>query len=295
MGESAPPSVVAVLGAGTMGAGIAECFAVAGAAVRLFDVDPLALERGRERVAVSTRRAEERGRLDSGVADQALSRIEYGTELADSVAGALLVIEAAPERIELKIDLFERLDRCAEASAVLASNTSALSPTRFAATSSSPERVVGMHFFNPVPRMRLVEVVRAEQSSEETVRRAVEASTAIGKEPVVVADLPGFATTRLSALAGNEAFYMLMDGVAGAAEIDRAVRLGANHPVGPLELTDMVGLDVRLNILEHLHDAWGERFRPCPLLRRLVDAGRLGRKTGHGVYRYDEYGQRIPT
>jgi 3-hydroxybutyryl-CoA dehydrogenase len=276
-----------------MGAGIAESFATAGAEVRLYDVDPLALERGRERIAASTGRAEERGRLAAGVGARALGRVELGTELEASVAGAGLVVEAAPERIELKLDLFERLDRAADPAAILASNTSALSPTRLAAATSRPDRVLGLHFFNPVPRMGLVEVVRGDRSSEETVARAVRAVRAIAKEPVVVADLPGFATTRLSALAGNEAFYMWMDGVAEAAEIDRAVRLGANHPVGPLELADMVGLDVRLAILDHLHQAWGEKFRPCPLLRRLVAAGRLGRKTGHGVYRYDADGRRL--
>jgi len=286
-------SPVAVVGAGTMGAGIAQAFAAAGASVRLRDVSAEALAAARARIETSARRAEERGHLPAGTADGTLARIATTTDLSQAVAGARLVVEAAPERIELKLELFAELDGHADPDAVLATNTSALSPTQLAAATATPERVVGLHFFNPVPRMRLVELVRAEQASPATVERAAAACRAIGKEVVIVRDLPGFATTRLSALAGNEAFQMLMEGVASAEEIDAAVRLGANHPLGPLELADLVGLDVRLNILEHLQRAWGDRFRPCPLLVTLVRAGRLGRKTGHGVYRYDDDGRRI--
>jgi 3-hydroxybutyryl-CoA dehydrogenase len=262
---------VAVIGAGTMGAGIAEVFAAAGDAVVLYDAD----------VAVREAAAERAGAAPA-------------SSLEEAVANASLAIEAVPEQLELKRRVFAAVDAAAPRQAILATNTSGLSVTEIAAACARPASVLGLHFFNPVPRMRLVEVVRGRATSDDTVDRARRACEAAGKETVVVRDVPGFATTRLSALAGNEAFHMLADGVGEAEDIDRAVRLGLNHPMGPLELADLVGLDVRLNILSHLHEALGERFRPAPLLHELVGQGRLGRKTGRGIYRYDSEGRRPP-
>ena len=234
------------------------------------------------------------GRLPEAAARTARPCLRPCPELADALSVVDLVVEAAPERLEVKLDVFRALDALAPAHAVLATNTSALSPTRLATVTSRPGLVLGMHFFNPVSRMRLVELVRADQTVDEAVELARAVSHRMGKTVVVVDDVPGFVTTRLSALAGNEAFFMLMERVASAEEIDEAVRSGANHPMGPLELADLVGLDVRLHILEHLHRTFGEKFRPCPLLVRYVNAGRLGRKTGHGVYRYGPDGARLP-
>jgi 3-hydroxybutyryl-CoA dehydrogenase len=197
------------------------------------------------------------------------------------------VIEAVPEKIELKLELFAALDRHAPKHAVLASNTSSLSVTEMAAVTSRPAQVVGMHFFNPVHRMKLLEVVRALQTSDATLDAACAAGVAMGKECVVVRESPGFVTTRINAMIGNEAFYMLQEGVASARDIDKALKLGLNHPMGPFELVDLVGLDTRLAILRFLHRTLGEKFRPCPLMEQYVAAGRLGRKSGRGVYEYE--------
>ena len=263
---------VAVIGAGTMGLGIAQTFASAGVEVRLHDASAQARERATAR---------------------ALACLSVLPDLDQALSGAKLVIEAVPESLDLKLQVFERAGAGADDDAILATNTSSLSPTRIAAATDAPERVLGMHFFNPVPRMALVELIRGERTDDETLAAAERACRAIDKQTIVVRDRPGFATSRLSTLAGNEAFYMLMEGVASAEDIDKAARLGANHPLGPLELADLVGLDVRLDILRHMHRSWGEKFRPCPLLVTLVDAGRLGRKTGHGVYRYGDDGTRL--
>jgi 3-hydroxybutyryl-CoA dehydrogenase len=196
------------------------------------------------------------------------------------------VIEAAPERIDLKIALMGEIDRYAPASAIVATNTSALSITEMAGASANPARVAGMHFFNPVHRMKLVEIVRALHSSDVTLASIESVAKAMGKETVVVRESPGFITTRVNATIGNEAFFMLMEGVASARDIDKALKLGLNHPMGPFELVDLVGLDTRLSILEYLHKSLGEKYRPCPLLAEYVQAGRLGRKVGRGVYDY---------
>jgi 3-hydroxybutyryl-CoA dehydrogenase len=203
-----------------------------------------------------------------------------------ALGGADLVIEAGPERMDLKLKLFAEIDRAAPANAVVATNTSALSITEMAGTLKQPARVAGMHFFNPVHKMKLIEIVRALESSPETIATVEAVSRKMGKETVLVSESPGFITTRVNASIGNEAFYMLMEGVASARDIDKALKLGLNHPMGPFELVDLVGLDTRLSILEYLHRSMGEKYRPCPLLVQYVKAGRLGKKVGKGVYEY---------
>jgi 3-hydroxybutyryl-CoA dehydrogenase len=198
------------------------------------------------------------------------------------------VIEAVPEEMELKLEIFTILDKFARPGAILASNTSSLSITEMAAITFRAQHCVGMHFFNPVPKMKLLEIVRALETSDETIAACVAAGGRMGKEVVVVRESPGFITSRINALIGNEAFYMFQEGIASAADIDKALKLGLNHPMGPFELVDLVGLDVRLSILEYLHKTLGEKYRPCPLLAQYVKAGRLGRKSRRGVYDYPE-------
>lgn len=294
MGRAAEVSdVITVLGGGIMGRGIARVFAAAEHEVRLRDVDEQSVGASMETLRKDLSRSVQRGDLDEQHAAAMFARITPCTELPAAVEGAGLVIEAAPEDLELKRAIFAELDRVAPADAILATNTSALSITAIAAATSTPHRVIGLHFFNPVHRMALVEIVIGLQTDRATVERASAACAAIGKTTVEVADRAGFATSRVNALIGNEAFHMLMEGVASAEDIDTALRLALGHPMGPFELVDLVGLDTRLAVLERLHASLGERFRPSPLLVSLVDAGRLGRKTGHGVYRYDEGGRRI--
>jgi 3-hydroxybutyryl-CoA dehydrogenase len=277
---------VAVLGAGTMGHGIAHAAVAAGYETRLFDVDPAAVERGRGAVAAIVANAVELGKVAAADAAAMLGRLQTGAVLDDALRDADFVIEAAPERIDLKLRLFEAIERLAPAHAIVTSNTSALSITEMAATLSRASRVAGMHFFNPVHKMKLVEIVRALETSPETIAAVVEVAHRMRKETVLVRESPGFITTRVNASIGNEAFYMLMEGVATAEDIDKALKLGLNHPMGPFELVDLVGLDTRLSILEYLHRTLGEKYRPCPLLVQYVKAGRLGRKVGKGVYEY---------
>ena len=277
---------VAVLGAGTMGHGIAHAAVAAGYETRLFDVDPAAVERGRGAVAAIVANAVELGKIAAADAEAMLGRLQTGADLDDALRDADFVIEAAPERIDLKLRLFEAIERLAPAHAIVTSNTSALSITELAATLSRASRVAGMHFFNPVHKMKLVEIVRALETSPETIAAVVEVAHRMRKETVLVRESPGFITTRVNASIGNEAFYLLMEGVATAEDIDKALKLGLNHPMGPFELVDLVGLDTRLSILEYLHRTLGEKYRPCPLLVQYVKAGRLGRKVGKGVYEY---------
>ena len=277
---------VAVLGAGTMGHGIAHAAVAAGYETRLFDVDPAAVERGRGAVAAIVANAVALGKIAAADAEAMLGRLQTGADLDDALRDADFVIEAAPERIDLKLRLFEAIERLAPAHAIVTSNTSALSITELAATLSRASRVAGMHFFNPVHKMKLVEIVRALETSPETIAAVVEVAHRMRKETVLVRESPGFITTRVNASIGNEAFYMLMEGVATAEDIDKALKLGLNHPMGPFELVDLVGLDTRLSILEYLHRTLGEKYRPCPLLVQYVKAGRLGRKVGKGVYEY---------
>jgi 3-hydroxybutyryl-CoA dehydrogenase len=277
---------VAVLGAGTMGHGIAHAAVAAGYDTRLYDVSTAQVAQGAERIGAILQKSVELGKTSAAEADAARARLRPTSALAEALDGVDLVIEAAPERIDLKLALFADIERLAPASAVVATNTSALSITEMAGSIATPARVAGMHFFNPVHKMKLVEIVRALESSPETLAIIDAVAARMGKETVLVRESPGFITTRVNASIGNEAFYMLMEGVASARDIDKALKLGLNHPMGPFELVDLVGLDTRLSILEYLHRSMGEKYRPCPLLAQYVKAGRLGRKVGRGVYEY---------
>lgn len=284
---------VAVLGAGTMGRGIAHVAAVAGYGTRLFDVAQPVLEKARASIEKNLAKGVELKKLAADVAERAKGAISTHTDLGEAVTGADLVIEAVPEDIALKVETFREVARYAPAEALFATNTSALSVTEMAAASGRPERFAGMHFFNPVHLMRLIELVRGLQTSEATLAALRGVGERMGKEVVLVNEAPGFVTSRINALIGNEAFRMLQEGVASAEDIDKALKLGLNHPMGPFEMVDLVGLDVRLSILEFLHKTLGEAYRPSNLLVQHVRAGRLGRKVGRGVYVYNEHGERI--
>jgi len=277
---------VAVLGAGIMGRGIAYVSALGGFRTILQDTSHPALDKAGVEISALLEKGVATGKVKGEDAAAAHKRLSTCLRLEDAVSGSDLVIEAVPEDIALKVELFGALDRFAPADAVLASNTSSLSITEMAAATRRPAKVVGMHFFNPVHRMRLLEIVRALETGEETLAAAAMAGERMGKECVVVRESPGFVTSRINAMIGNEAFYMLQEGVASAADIDRALKLGLNHPMGPFELVDLVGLDTRLAILRFLHRTLGEKFRPCPLIEQYVAAGRLGRKSGRGVFDY---------
>ena len=279
-------TTIAVLGAGTMGHGIAHAAISGGYRTRLYDVSDAAVAKGCASVESILRKGVELGKITASDAESTLQRLCATSSLAEALQDADLVIEATPEKIDLKLALFAQIEHLAPATAVIASNTSALSITEMAGSLQSPPRVAGMHFFNPVHRMKLVEIVQALESSPETLAAIEEVARAMGKETVLVRESPGFITTRVNASIGNEAFYMLMEGVASARDIDKALKLGLNHPMGPFELVDLVGLDTRLSILEYLHRSLGEKYRPCPLLAQYVKAGRLGRKVGRGVYEY---------
>ena len=275
-----------MLGAGTMGHGIAHAAAAAGFDTAMYDVSRAAVEKGRQRIEAILKKGVELGKTAQSEAAAALARLSISDRLEEVLAGADFVIEAAPEKIDLKLHLIAEIDTHAPAHAIVTTNTSALSITEMAGASANPGRVAGMHFFNPVHRMKLVEIVRALETSPAALEAVDAVSRQMGKETVLVRESPGFITTRVNASIGNEAFYMLMEGVASARDIDKALKLGLNHPMGPFELVDLVGLDTRLNILEYLHKSMGEKYRPCPLLAQYVKAGRLGRKTGRGVYDY---------
>jgi 3-hydroxybutyryl-CoA dehydrogenase len=277
---------VAVLGAGIMGRGIAYVSALGGFRTNLQDTSEPALERAGAEISALLEKGIATGKVKGEDAVSAQKRLSTCQRIEDAVKGADLVIEAVPEDIALKVELFAALDRLAPAHAILASNTSSLSITEMAAATGRPAQVVGMHFFNPVHRMRLLEIVRALETGEETLAAVATVGERMGKECVVVRESPGFVTSRINAMIGNEAFYMLQEGVASAADIDRALKLGLNHPMGPFELVDLVGLDTRLAILRFLHRTLGEKFRPCPLIEQYVAAGRLGRKSGRGVFEY---------
>lgn len=280
---------VAVLGAGTMGHGIAQVCAGVGCGVALYDVDDAAVARGLERIRANLDKGVELGKVAAEERDATLARLRPTTRVADACAGADLVVEAAPESLELKAALFAEADGSAPEHAVLATNTSSLSIEAIARSVRNPARVVGMHFFNPVQIMKLVEVVWGPDTSDATRLAAVAFAQRLGKEPVVVRDAPGFASSRLGIVLGMEAIRMVEEGVASPQDIDKAMELGYRHPMGPLKLTDLVGLDVRLGIAEYLHGALGsEAFRPPELLRRMVDEGKLGKKSGQGFYGWSE-------
>ncbi len=277
---------VAVIGAGLMGRGIAYAAAVGGLETRLFDVSAEALNLALQRVRKDLDEGVLRGKLDAASAGGALERLNAEADFTAAVATADFVIEAVPEDMRLKLDLFGRLDRTCRHDVVLATNTSALSVAEIAAATSRPQRVLGMHFFNPVPKMKLVEIVRALDTSDAAVETTREVARRMGKETVLVKESPGFITSRVNAMIGNEAFFMLQEGLASAQDIDKALKLGLNHPMGPFEMIDLVGLDTRLAVLQFLHQSLGEKYRPAPLLVQYVKAGRLGRKVGRGVYDY---------
>ena len=279
---------IAVVGAGTMGHGIAQVTATAGIQTSLFDSDREALETGARRIQIGLDRLVSKGSLTVEQAKAAAKKLRVAPSLDDAVRRAEVVVEAVPETMALKLELFQELDACAPPEAVLATNTSSLSVTEIGSATERPGRVVGLHFFNPVPRMALVEIVRGLNTSEDTLGRARTFVGLLGKEAITVKDWPGFATSRLGLVLGAEAIRMVEQGIASVEDIDRAMELGYAHPMGPLRLTDLVGLDVRLAILEHLHQELGESFRPPALLRQMVRAGKLGRKSGEGFYRYSD-------
>jgi 3-hydroxybutyryl-CoA dehydrogenase len=279
-------SHIAVLGAGTMGHGIAHAAIAAGYDTVMYDVSDEAIARGRASIDRVLAKGVELGKLSPSDVDAARARLRTATRVDEAVGTADFIIEAAPEKIAVKLALLAEVERAAPAGALIASNTSSLSVTEMAAALHTPARLAGMHFFNPVPRMKLVEIVRALDSADATIAAIEEVARRMGKETVVVKDSAGFVTSRINAMIGNEAFYMLQEGVASARDIDKALKLGLNHPMGPFELVDLVGLDTRLSVLEFLHKSLGEKFRPCPLLVQHVRAGRLGRKVGRGVYEY---------
>lgn len=277
---------IAVVGAGTMGRGIAYAAALGGYEVRLFDIRPEALTSARSYIETEMRRSAERGYIKPQQAERALSAIHCVPEMEDAVQDADLAIEAVLEQIELKVDVFQKLDKRCPAHTILATNTSTMSPTEIAAATKRPEQVLAMHFFNPVHKMKLVEIIRGLDTSDETVEAAKEVAKRMGKETVEVNEFPGFVTSRMNCLIGNEAMIMLQEGIASAEDIDKAMKLGLNHPMGPLELADLVGLDTRLRNMEYLHRTLGEKYRPAPILIKYVKAGRLGRKSGKGFYDY---------
>ena len=277
---------IAVVGSGQMGNGIAHVFAVRGFDVTMIDVSRSALDRARATIEKNLGRQVEKKILDADARDAALSRISASESLA-SASDAALIVEAATERADLKFTLFTDLDRIAQPSAILASNTSSISITELGARTKRPAQVIGMHFMNPVPVMQLVEVIRGLATSNETTARVLELSRALGKTPVEVNDYPGFVSNRVLMPMINEAVYCLMEGVGSAESIDTVMKLGMNHPMGPLALADLIGLDTCVAILEVLQDGLGDpKYRPCPLLRKYVAAGWLGRKSGRGFYEY---------
>lgn len=278
---------IAVIGAGTMGRGIAQVFAQAGYEVALFDAYPAALEAGVSQIGKMLDRAAEKGTLNAHDAAAAKKRIRSTTLVAE-MPECQLIIEAATERPEIKIDALKQAQRYLAEDGILASNTSSISITQLAAATDRPDRFIGMHFFNPVPLMKLVEVVRGLQTSDETAVRTIEYAKAVGKTPVQCNDHPGFVSNRILMPMINEAIFALQDGVAEPQAIDDIMKLGMNHPMGPLALADLIGLDVCVFILEVLHRELGEdKYRPCPLLRKMVAAGRLGKKSKQGFYKYD--------
>ncbi len=277
---------IGIVGAGTMGSGIAQAGAVSGYKVIMQDISGQQIERGMSGINRSLGKLAEKGKISQENMDQALAAISTTEEL-NGLSGADVVIEAAVENIELKLEIFSHLHDICDADAILASNTSSLSLTRLAAASGRPDKVVGLHFFNPVPLMKLVEIIRALQTSDETYAAADALTRQLGKAPISVKDSPGFVVNRMLVPMINEAVFLLYEGIAGAEEIDQAMKLGANHPIGPLALADMIGIDVCYFVMEILLNEFGDsKYRPCPLMKQMVNAGRLGRKSGKGFFDY---------
>ncbi len=283
---------VCVVGAGLMGTGIAHAFCSSGYDTALVDKDAASVDRAVGSIETILSDGVRLGKVEEAAAAQSLKRLSTSIDLAAGAEGAALLVETVVEKLDVKQDIVRSAEPLLAANALVATNTSALSVTEIATASRAPERVIGMHFFNPVHKMKLVEIVMGLNTDQPTLASVREYCAAISKTSIVVNETPGLTTSRMSALAGNEAMYMLMEGAASAEDIDTAMRMGFNHPMGPLELGDLTGWDTRLSVLRYLHQALGDKFRPCPLIIKMVAAGRLGRKTGAGVFVYKE-GQKV--
>lgn len=285
---------VVVVGAGLMGTGIAHGFAVAGHPVLLVDTSSEQRDKAVAAIAKLLDDGVARGKIAAGDADAARQRVTAVAQIDAQASDAALLIETATEQLEIKHAILRAAEAVLPADALIATNTSALSISEIASVVGDASRVIGMHFFNPVPKMKLVELIRGLETSDEALAVAKGWIDGLGKDHIVVAEAPGFTTSRMSALMGNEAMYMLAEGVASAEDVDKAMRMAFNHPMGPLELGDLTGWDTRLKVLQYLHSVLGEKFRPCPLIIKMVKSGRHGRKVGRGVYEYDASGAKIP-
>ena len=281
-----PVQTIAVIGAGNMGRGIAQAAAVGGFHVILEDILPASLRRAEAEIRAALQQSIEEGELTQAQADTAAANLGYASRPEEAARAADLVIEAVPEELESKLEIFTLLDKTCKPGTIIASNTASLSVTEMASVTYRPRKCLGMHFFLPVLKTKLLEVVRALETDDETVAAVVDVARRMGKEAIVVKEAPGLVAGRIEALLGNEAFYMLQEGIASAADIDKAIKLSLNHTLGPFERADLAGLDTRLHQLEDLHKQLGEKYRPAPLLIQYVKAGRLGRKSGRGVYDY---------
>lgn len=277
---------IVVVGSGVMGRGIAYVGVLGGYSVTLVDINETALQNAKDDIEAIIEKGIKYGKISADAAEHARQKLDYECNLEKAAGDADLIIEAVPELASIKKQVFEAMEEHAPKECYFATNTSTMSPTEIASFGKRPEKTIAMHFFNPVHKMPLVEIVQGLETSEETVGIIKEVAVNMGKETVVINEFPGFVTSRISALVGNEAFYMLQEGLGTPEEIDKAIKLGLNYPMGPFELVDLVGLDVRLNNLNYLHEKLGEKYRPAPLLEQYVKAGRLGRKTGKGVYDY---------
>lgn len=284
---------ITVIGSGVMGRGIAYVSALGGFKTTLVDINENALLSAKNEVEIIFDKAIKYNKISEQKKIQSQSNLSFITDLSKGVADADLIIEAVPEKKEIKKAVFEQMEQFAKDSCLFATNTSTMSPTEIASYAKRPERTIAMHFFNPVHKMKLVEIVRGLETNDETANIIAEVAQQMGKETVVIHEFPGFVTSRISALVGNEAFCMLQEGLGSPEDIDKAIKLGLNYPMGPFELADLVGLDARLNNLRYLHEKLGEKYRPSPLLEQYVKAGRLGRKSGCGIYNYSEGKEKV--
>lgn len=278
---------IAIVGSGVMGRGIAYAASLNDYEVHINDVNPEALREAKTYIEKELNKSAEKNFIHPEDVIRSMNNLTFSTDLKDCVEEAELVIEAVLEKMDLKVKIFKELDDLSSPSTILATNTSTMSPTEIGAQTSRPDKVIAMHFFNPVHKMKLIELIKGLDTSQETVDKVKEIGSQMKKETVEVNEFPGFVTSRMNCLIGNEAMNLLMEGVASAEDIDKAMKLGLNHPMGPLELADLVGLDSRLRNMEYLYQTLGEKYRPCPLLIKYVKAGKLGKKTGTGFYQYE--------